>query len=79
MPCKITNSKHQKTNKLQTTSTKKQTSSKLQTPHQKDGGQAKLKEIPKFVILNFGHWNLFVICILLFGISPFGYCDLFDI
>jgi hypothetical protein len=27
----------------------------------------------------FGNWNLFVICILLFGISPFGYCDLFVI
>jgi hypothetical protein len=27
----------------------------------KDGGQAKLKEIPKFVILNFGYCDLFVI------------------
>jgi hypothetical protein len=34
---------------------KKQTSSKLQAPHQKDGGQANHKEIPKFVISNFGH------------------------
>jgi hypothetical protein len=60
---KITNSKHpakktagrQKTNKLQTTSTKFQGSYKLQAPHQKDGGQASLKEIPKFVIWNFGY------------------------
>jgi hypothetical protein len=74
---KITNSKHpakktagrQKTNKLQTTSTppkrrragKSQGNSKLQAPHQKDGGQANLKEIPKFVILNFGYCDLFVI------------------
>jgi hypothetical protein len=43
---KITNSKHQKTNKLQTTSTKFQGNSKLQAPN--------LKEIPKFVILKFG-------------------------
>jgi hypothetical protein len=27
----------------------------LQAPHQNDGGQANLKEIPKFVILNFGY------------------------
>jgi len=58
---KITNSKHQKTNKLQTTSTKFQGNSKLQAPHQKDGGQANLKEIPKFVVLNFGYCDLFVI------------------
>ncbi|MEE8431655.1 MAG: hypothetical protein V3S16_10425, partial [Candidatus Desulfatibia sp.] len=51
---KITNSKHQKTNKLQTTSTKFQGNSKLQAPN--------LKEIPKFIILNFGHCDLFVIC-----------------
>jgi len=50
---KITNSKHQKTNKLQTTSTKFQRNSKLQAPN--------LKEIPKFVILNFGYCDLFVI------------------
>jgi hypothetical protein len=37
---------------------KKQTSSKLQAPRQKDGGQANLKEIPKFVILNFGYCDL---------------------
>jgi hypothetical protein len=71
-------------NKLQTTSTppkrrragKFQCNSKLQAPHQKDGGQANLKEIPKFVILNFGYCDLFVICLsavflagcLLFGI-----------
>jgi hypothetical protein len=47
--------------KSQNTSSKKQTSSKLQAPHQKDGGQANLKEIPKFVILNFGYCDLFVI------------------
>jgi hypothetical protein len=47
--------------KSQIPSTKKQTSSKLQAPHQKDGGQANLKEIPKFVILNFGYCDLFVI------------------
>jgi len=39
--------------KSQISSTKKQTSSKLQAP--------KLKEIPKFVILNFGYCDLFVI------------------
>jgi len=50
---KITNSKHQKTNKLQTTSTKFQLNSKLQA--------SNLKEIPKFVILNFGYCDLFVI------------------
>jgi len=62
--------------KSQIPSTKKQTSSKLQAPRQKDGGQANLKEIPKFVILNFGYCDLFVICLsavflagcLLFGI-----------
>jgi len=64
----ITNSKHQKTNKLQTTSTKFQGNSKLQAPRQKDGGQANLKEIPKLVILNFGHCDLFVICNLIFVI-----------
>jgi len=56
---KITNTKHsakktagkQKTNKLQTTSTKFQGNSKLQAPN--------LKEIPKFVILNFGHCDFF--------------------
>jgi len=47
--------------KSQIPSTKKQTSSKLQAPHQKDGGQANLKEISKFVILNFGYCDLFVI------------------
>jgi hypothetical protein len=44
---KITNSKHKKTSKLQTTSTKFQGNSKLQAPN--------LKEIPQFVILNFGY------------------------
>jgi hypothetical protein len=41
MPCKITNSKHQKTNKLQTTNTKKQTSSKLQAPKNKQAPNYK--------------------------------------
>jgi hypothetical protein len=57
--------------KSQIPSNKKQTSTKLQAPRQKDGGQANLKEIPKFVILNFGPPAadyLFVICHLLFGI-----------
>jgi len=39
--------------KSQNTSTKKQTSSKLQAPNS--------KEIPKFVIWNFGYCDLFVI------------------
>ena len=73
---KITNSKHQKTNKLQTTSTKFQINHKLQVSNSKQG--LKLFFILLFVICFFGHWNLFVICILLFGISSFGYCYLFD-
>jgi hypothetical protein len=44
-----------------------------------------LKEIPKFVILNFGHCDLFVFCNLIFVISPFRFrlrrivCLIFDI
>jgi len=46
--------------KSQIPSTKKQTSSKLQAPN--------LKKILKFVVLNFGHCDLFDICYLSFGI-----------
>jgi len=70
---KITNSKHQISNKFQISSTKFQINHKFQT-------RAKaIFFILLFVISNFGHWNLFVICVLLFGISPFGHCYLFDI
>jgi hypothetical protein len=61
--------------KSQIPSTKFQGNSKLQAPHQKDGGQANLKEIPKFVILNFGSacGGLFV-CYLTFVIWNLIYC-----
>jgi hypothetical protein len=64
---KITNTKQQIPNKSQITSTppKRRRTGKFQT---------RAKTIFLFVICFFGHWNLFVICILLFGISPFGHC-----
>jgi hypothetical protein len=69
---KITNSKHQKTNKLITTSTKLQINHKFQVSHQKDGGQANAKQglklffILLFVICFFGSacGGLFVFCYL---------------
>jgi len=64
---KITNSKHQISNKSQIPNLKFQTRAKA------------IFFILLFVISNFGHWNLFVICVLLFGISPFGHWKLPDI
>jgi len=72
---KLTNSKHpaKKTAGRQITNKSQMPSLKFQT-------RAKtIFFIILFVICFFGHWNLFVICILLFGISPFGHCHLFDI
>jgi len=74
------NLKYQTPKNKQAPNYKHQISNKSQIPSLKF--QTRAKTILLFFCLLFaffGHWNLFVICILLFGISPFGHCYLFDI